>query len=95
MLGTMMGDSPERIGADLIEAVQKVDSGTTFYVMVSIDDGSLLTALEKVRGRCPVVVLTYDATAYDSRRVSESASLMNESYRQAGAMVMQMPEVYQ
>ena len=95
MLGTMMGDSPERIGADLIEAVQKVDSGTTFYVMVSIDDGSLLTALEKVRGRCPVVVLTYDATAYDSRRVTESASLMNESYRQAGALVLQMPEVHQ
>jgi hypothetical protein len=93
MLGTMMGDSPIKIGADLLEAVQQVDTGTTFYVMVSIDDGSLVNALEKVRGRYPVVVLTYDATAYDQRRVSESASLMNESYRQAGALVLQMPEV--
>ena len=95
MLGTMMSDSPVKIGADILEAVQQVDAGTTFYVMVAIDDGSLLTALEKVRGRFPIVILTYDATAYDSRRVSESASLMNESYRQAGALVLQMPEVYE
>ena len=95
MLGTMMGDSSEKIGADLLEAVQQVDSGTTFYVMVSIDDGSLITALEKVRGRYPIVVLTYDATAFDKHRISESASLMNDSYRQAGAMVIQMPEVYE
>ena len=95
LLGTMMGDSSEKIGADILEAVQQVDSGTTFYVMVSIDDGSLLTALEKVRGRYPVVVLTYDATAFDKHRITESAALMNDSYRQAGAMVIQMPEVYE
>jgi uncharacterized protein (DUF58 family) len=95
MLGTMMGDSTETIGADLLEAVQHVDSGTTFYLMVSIDDGSLLTALNKVRGRYPIVVLTYDATAFDKHRITESASLMNDIYRQAGAMVIQMPEVYE
>ena len=95
LLGTMMGDSSEKIGADILEAVQQVDSGTTFYVMVSIDDGSLLTALDKVRGRYPVVVLTYDATAFDKHRITESAALMNDSYRQAGAMVIQMPEVYE
>jgi uncharacterized protein (DUF58 family) len=94
MLGTMMGDSPTKIGADLLEAVQQVDAGTTFYVMVAIDDGSLLTALERVRGRYPIVVLTYDATAFDKARVYDSASMMNESYRQAGALVLQMPEVF-
>ena len=95
MLGTMMGDSPDKIGSDLLEAVQQVDAGTTLYVMVSIDDGSLLTALEKVRGRYPVVILTYDATAFDKRRLTDSAALMNESYRQAGALVLQMPEVFE
>lgn len=95
MLGTMMGDSPDKIGADLLEAVHQVDAGTTFYVMVAIDDGSLLTALEKVRGRHPIVVLTYDATAFDKKRVYDSAAMMNESYRQAGALVLQMPEVFE
>lgn len=93
MLGTMMGDREEKIGEDLLEAVQQVDSGTTFYVMVSIDDGSLLAALERVRGRYPVVVLTYDSSSFDQRRVYDNASIMNESYRQAGALVLQMPEV--
>ena len=95
MLGTLMGDSPENIGADLLEAVKQVDSGTTFYVMVAVEDGSLLSALSSVRGRFPVVVLTYDAGSYDPRRAENSASQMNEAYRQAGAMVVQMPEVYQ
>jgi hypothetical protein len=95
MLGTMMADRLEKIGTDLLEAVQQVDSGTTFYVMVSVDDGSLLQALEQVRGRFPVVVLTYDSTAFDKRRVYDNASVMNESYRQAGALVLQMPEVFE
>ncbi|MEI8281232.1 MAG: DUF58 domain-containing protein, partial [Armatimonadota bacterium] len=94
MLGTMMGDSPDTIGQDLLEAVKQVDSGTTFYVMVSIDDTSLISALDSVRGRHPIVVLTYDAGAYDNRFAAKSASQMNEGYRQAGAMVIQMPEVY-
>ncbi|MEI7984742.1 MAG: DUF58 domain-containing protein [Armatimonadota bacterium] len=93
MLGTMMGDREEKIGEDLLEAVQQVDSGTTFYIMVSIDDGSLLAALERVRGRYPIVVLTYDSSSFDQRRVYDNASIMNESYRQAGALVLQMPEV--
>ncbi len=95
MLGTVMGDSTENIGADLLAAVDQVDSGTTFYVMVTIEDGSLLSALSSVRGRFPIVVLTYDAGAYDPRKTDSSASQMNEAYRQAGAMVVQMPEVYQ
>ncbi len=95
LLGTVMADSTNSIGADILEVVERVDSGTTLYVMASIDDGSLLSALDRVRGKYPVVVLTYDATAYDPKKVSESASLMNESYRQRGAMVLQMPEVMQ
>lgn len=95
MLGTLMAESTERIGEDLLRATELVDAGTTFYVMVAVDDGTLLAALDRVRGRFPVVVLTYDSTAYDSRTASDSASLMNESYRQRGALVMQMPEVMQ
>lgn len=95
MLGTMMADNPDTIGSDLIEAVKQVDSGTTFYVMVSIDDGSLLSALDQVRGRFPVVVLTYDAAVFDKKSSVSSASLMNESYRQGGALVLQMPEVFE
>lgn len=94
-LGTAMADEIDTIGGDLLDATAQVDAGTTFYVMAAIDDGSLLTALDRVRGRYPVVVLTYDATAFDPKRVSESASLMNESYRQRGALVLQMPEVGQ
>jgi uncharacterized protein (DUF58 family) len=94
MLGTMMGDSPDTIGQDLLEAVKQVDSGTTFYVMVAVEYGSLLSALDSVRGRHPIVVLTYDAGAYDKRFAANSASQMNEGYRQAGALVIQMPEVY-
>ena len=95
MLGTMMSDNPETIGADLLEAIKLVDAGTTFYVMVSVEDGSLLDTLNSVRGRYPVVVLTYDAGAYDKRRANDSATQMNEAYRQAGGMVVQMPEVYE
>ena len=95
MLGTMMADNPDTIGSDLIEAVKQVDSGTTFYVMVSIDDGSLLSALDQVRGKFPVVVLTYDAAVFDKKSSVSSASLMNESYRQGGALVLQMPEVFE
>ena len=95
MLGTMMSDSSETIGADLLKATEEVESGTTFYIMTSIDDGSLLSALDRVRGRFPVVVLTYDSTAFNSKSALDSASLMNESYRQRGALVLQMPEVMQ
>ena len=94
MLGTMMGDSLTKIGDDLVEASKQVDSGTTFYVMVSIDDSSLLRALDAIRGKHPVVVLTYDATSFDGGRAYDNAASMNESYRQAGAMVLQMPEVF-
>lgn len=95
LLGTVMADSTNSIGAEILEVTERLDSGTTLYVMAAIDDGSLLSALDRVRGKYPVVVLTYDATAYDPQKVSESASLMNESYRQRGAMVLQMPEVMQ
>lgn len=95
MLGTLMADSPDKIGEDLLNSIEKVDAGTTFYIMAGVEDGSLSRAISQVRGRHPVVVLTYDCTAYDVKRVGDSASMMNESYRQAGAMVIQMPEVMQ
>lgn len=93
MLGTLMADSDKRIGAELIEAAATAPTGTLFYVLVSVDDGSLLTALNKLKGRNPVVVMTYDAGAYDEKRLADSAALMSEGYRQAGAMVVAMPEV--
>lgn len=92
-LGTLMADSDRRIGRELLEAAATAPTGTLFYVLVSVDDGSLLTALTKLRGRNPVVVMTYDAGAYDEKRLADSAALMSEAYRQAGAMVIAMPEV--
>ncbi|MEI7576576.1 MAG: DUF58 domain-containing protein [Armatimonadota bacterium] len=93
LLGTLMADSPATLGADLLEAASLLETGATLYVFVSVDDGSLVSALQRLRGRASVVVLVYDAAAYDPKRLSDSAALFSEAYRQAGAHVVSMPEV--
>jgi uncharacterized protein (DUF58 family) len=93
LLGTLIADSPSTLGADLLEATSLLESGATLYVFASVDDGSLVSALQRLRGRVSVVVLVYDAAAYDPKRLSYSATLFSEAYRQAGAHVVLMPEV--
>ena len=93
LLGTLVADSPSTLGADLLEATSLLESGATLYVFASVDDGSLVSALQRLRGRVSVVVLVYDAAAYDPKRLSDSATLFSEAYRQAGAHVVLMPEV--
>ena len=93
LLGTLIADSPATLGADLLEAASLLESGATLYVFTSVDDGSLVSALQRLRGRVSVVVLVYEAAAYDPKRLADSAALFSEAYRQAGAHVVLMPEV--
>lgn len=93
LLGTLNADSPTTLGADVLEAAALLETGSTLYVFAAVDDGSLISALQRLRGRAGVVVLVYDAAAYEQKRLADSAALFSEAYRQAGAHVVLMPEV--
>lgn len=93
MLGTLMADSERTLGEDLVEAANKLGTGATLYVAASMHDDSVLGALQQLRGKAHVVMLIYDAAIFDAKHLLNSASKHADSYRQAGAYVIHMPEV--
>jgi uncharacterized protein (DUF58 family) len=92
-LGLIMADEPGSLGAELTKVLEGLGTGATVYVFVSIHDDTLTQAIQSARGNAQIVVLTYDAEQYDPVAGSVSAVRSNEIYRQAGAVVVTMPEV--
>lgn len=86
MLGKLMPDGEDSLGADLTRACQGLGSGSTVYVFVAKHDESLFSALEALKGTYTVVVLAYRLVPKTSLRANwVSAHQFVDAYRSSAA----------